>query len=113
MNKYFISLMEEFTMTKRDRIQHLLITHLREEGQGELKLPDGLIIEVGVIKEGKSGDIEKFDDYCWVIASQKNRTVSMDSYNLGLRYFDDNSKIVVEDETIDCDGQPIKVFSVV
>lgn len=100
-------------MTKKDKIQYLLISHLLEEGQIQLVLPDGLVLEVGVIKEGRDGDLEKRDDYCWLIASQRNRTVSIDSYNLGLRFSEDKSKMIVEDDTLDNEGNFVRVFNVV
>jgi len=100
-------------MTKKDKIQHLLITHLREEGHIELVLPDGIILEVGVTKEGRSGDLEKCDNYSWVIATQDDRTVSIDSYNLGLRFMKQDSRIVFEDSILDNSGHEIKVFDIV
>lgn len=84
-------------MTRKDKIQHLLITHLLEVGFIKLALPDGMQIELGILKEDKYGDLKKKDDYCWVIASQKEREVSIDSFNLGLRYNEEIGKMIVED----------------
>lgn len=100
-------------MTRRDRIQYLLISHLLEEGQIELKLPDGMILELGICKEDKYGKLKNVENYSWVIASQDERTIIMDSYNVGLRYRDENGKILMEDETVDENGRPLKIFSVV
>lgn len=99
-------------MTRKDKIQHLLISYLLEEGHIELKLPDGITLEVGLMKEGKDGTLEINDDYCWLIASQKNREVSIDSFNLAMRYQDGNGKIILEDSAVDEDGQKMRVFSI-
>lgn len=100
-------------MTRKDKIQCLLISHLLEEGQIELTLPDGLVLELGISKENKHGELHIKDNYAWVIASQKDRIISMDSYNLGLRFADTDNKIVLEDESVDENGQPLKILSVV
>jgi len=100
-------------MTKRDRIQHLLISHLLEEGQIAINLPNGFVLEVGVTKENKNGDLEKTDDYCWAIVSDKDRVISMDSFNLGLRFADDETKFIFEDSGIDTSGNLVKILDVV
>lgn len=99
-------------MTKKDRIQHLIITHLLDEGQIELALPNGMTIELGITKEGRSGNLEKFEDYCWVVASQEDRSVYIDRYNLGLKFSEENHKILVEDKEIDTNGYALKSYSV-
>lgn len=98
-------------MTRKDKIQYLLVSHLLEEGVIELKLPDGMVLELGVTKEGKDGTVNKSDDYCWVIASQKDREISIDSYNLAMRYKADEGKIILEDSEEDNDGQKVRIFS--
>lgn len=97
--------------SKISKIQYLLISHLLSEGSIELTLPDGMIVELGITQEGKNG-LEKCDDYCWVIASQDNRSVSIDSFNLGLRFSSDESKMVFEDELIDHEGFPVRTVNV-
>ena len=62
-------------MTRKDKIQHLLITHLLQEGEIELALPDGLRLELGITRENRHGDLEKCSDYCWLVASQQKRSV--------------------------------------
>lgn len=93
-------------MNKRDKIQHLLVTHLLEEGHIELTLPDGMTVEMGILKEGKDGHLHKFDDYSWVIASQKDRTISMDSFTFGVRYAEECGKVMVEESTENALGKP-------
>ena len=97
-------------MDRRDKIQHLLITHLLETGHIELALPDGMTVEMGIVKEGKSGKLEKVDDYSWIIASQKDRSISMNSYTFGVRYAESTGKMLIEESTEDQDGQPMKVL---
>jgi hypothetical protein len=98
---------------KNSKIQSLLITHLLDQGAIELVLPDGLVLELGITQESEDGSLKKCDDYCWVIASQKDRSVSIDSYNLGLRFSRENANILLEDEVLDQDGQPLCVVDVV
>jgi len=99
-------------MSKQTKIQELLIKHLMEKGHIELVLPDGFTLEVGIVQEGKNGALVKTDDYCWVVASQEDRTIAMDSYNLGLRFADENDNIIFEDSTVDHDGQPVRILNV-
>lgn len=98
-------------MDRKNKIQCLLITHLLEKGHIELTLPDGMVVELGIVKEGKSGELERTSDYSWVIATQKGRTVSMDSYNFGLRYSLDSGKMLIEEDVEDHNGDPVKVLS--
>jgi len=101
-------------MSRKDKIQHLLISHLLEEGNIQLALPDGMVVELGILKEDRYGDLAKVDNYCWMIASQRDREVSMDSYNLGLRFNENNGKIILEDEhEVMNDGQNFRSFSVI
>lgn len=97
----------------KDKIQSLLVRLLLEEGSVELTLPDGMVLEVGVTQESKKGDLEITPDYCWVVASQHDRAVSIDSYNLGLRYSQKQSKLICEQDAIDYNGDEIKLFNVV
>lgn len=99
-------------MTTKKKIQQLFVEHLLREGSVELALPNGMVLEVGVTQENKNGDLEITPDYCWVVASQKNRSVSIDRYNLGLRYSGDKD-IVCEHSTISADGTDIKILDVV
>lgn len=97
-------------MKSRDKIQHMLITHLIREGQINLQLPDGINLEVGITKDGKS-DLAINDDYCWVTASQGDRGAFLDSYGLEMRF--SNEAIVVEDELIDEGGNEIHFLDIV
>jgi uncharacterized protein YqkB len=100
-------------MKNKNKLQQLLISHLLKDGQVQLLLPDGMILDIGITQEDKNGDMVKSDDYCWLIATQKGRDVSMDSYNMGLRYIDDSKKIVFEDGTVDKDGMPYRIMDIV
>lgn len=99
-------------MTNRDKIQRLIVEHLLKEGALELALPNGMVLEVGVTQENKYGDLEITPDYCWVVASQRNRSVSIDTYNLGIRYSGDK-EIVCEHSIQSADGTNINVLDVV
>ena len=100
-------------MTRQDKIQHLLITHLMAEGSITLVLPDGLVVEMGIVKEGENGKLQKIDNYAWMIASQNDREVSIDSYNLGLRFKDNLGKIILEDSTESSNGKKMRCFNVI
>jgi hypothetical protein len=91
-------------MTKKDRLQHLLITYLLKEGQVEFTLPSGVKLELGITKENKHG-LQKTDDYCYVIASHDDRIMSMDDYNMGLQF--DRSRICFDD--IDAESHTVAV----
>lgn len=86
-------------MTRKDRIQHLLITHLLEDGEISLILPDGIVLEVGVTKETKHG-VEKCKDYCWVTATQDERATFLDQYNLSLQYTKQGIVLQSDDELL-------------
>ena len=100
-------------MKKQNKIQALLVQHLLKYGQIELKLPDGVVLEIGVTQEGKDGEIEIKDDYCWVIAGRENRSVSMDSFNMGLRFEDQNDIIVFDDRFVDANGEAVRRLDVI
>ena len=71
---------------KVSKIQSLLITHLTKYGTIQLNLPDNMVLEIGITAEKKDGAYEKIDDYCWVIAKKENKATCIDSYNLGIRF---------------------------
>ena len=100
-------------MTKRDRIQCLLINHLLKEGKITLVLPDGIILELGVTKEGANGRPEICTDYCWVTTTQDQRKMYMDCQNLSLQYADDGKTMVFEDDVVEENGEQYHVVDVV
>ena len=67
---------------KTNKIQALLINHLLKHGHIQLRLPDGVLLEIGITEENENGKIQKSDEYCWVIAKKENRAAVIDSYNL-------------------------------
>ena len=99
-------------MSKAQKIQQLLISHLLEQGHIELALPDGMKVELGILKE-KRGELCMADGYSWAIVSQKEREVSIDSFNFGLRYYPQNGKMIVEDSTEDQEGRPVQILTAV
>jgi len=100
-------------MSRKDKIQYLLVSHLLKEGHIQLTLPDGMVVELGTVMEDRYGQLTKTDNYCWIIASQKDREVSMDSYNLGLKYTDDNGKVILENDLESVNGRPIRTLNVI
>jgi|SRR5262252_4760716 len=98
---------------KTNKIQALLINHLNRHGHIELILPDGVVLEIGVNQENDKGDIIITDDYCWVVASRKDRSAILDAYNLGLRFASDSRTIVFEDRYIDQNGDEVRRLDVV
>lgn len=75
--------------SKAKRIQHLLVTHLMKCGQIQLRLPDGVILEIGITQEGKHGT-EITDDYCFVKASREKNFALLDTYNVQLQCASDD-----------------------
>jgi hypothetical protein len=84
-----------------------------KHGQIELILPDGMKVEIGVTQENKYGELKIKGDYCWVITSQHGRQTSIDAYNLGLKFADDEQALVLEDKFIDSNGEPTRRLDVV
>ena len=100
-------------MSKINKIQQLFISQLLKEGHVELTLPNQMHLEVGITQENKYGDLERTDDYCWVIASQEDRSVSIDAYNLGLRYASEREKMICEQDVVNAEGKMMRVLDVV
>ena len=98
---------------KKRKIQALIVEHLLKHGQLEILLPDGVKLEIGTTQENQNGKLVRKDDYCWVIASRDDRSTSLDAYNMGLRFSDDDKILVIEDKFIDQDGENIRRLDVV
>lgn len=98
--------------SKAKKIQALLTTHLLDCGSIELRLPDGVTLEIGICKEGKHGT-EICDDYCFVKASREGSTALLDTYNVGLQYPDRENTIICMDSSVDGDGRTIKRLEIV
>jgi len=101
--------MKKATVSK---VQRMFIELLMKEGALELALPNGMVLEVGITQENESGDLEITPNYCWIVASQKGRSISMDNYNLGIRYSGDK-EMVCEYSMTSEDGTNINVLDVV
>jgi hypothetical protein len=97
---------------KTNKIQALLINHLVKHGTIQLALPDNMILEIGITAETDSG-VEKIDDYCWVITKKEDRSTCIDSYNLGIRFNEEDKNIVLDDSFTDSDGMQVRQLSVV
>ncbi len=95
------------------KLQYLLITQLLKKGAVELILPDGVTLEIGITQEDKFGSLRKEDDYCYVVASREGKSVTLDSFNLGLQFEPEDHTIIYEDETIGADGQLVRTLDVV
>jgi hypothetical protein len=100
-------------MSKKNKIQSLLVTHLLQYGQISLKLPDGVTLEIGLTQEDEEGNLKIEEDYCWVIATRDDRSTSLDAYNMGLRFADDEKVFVFEDKFTDQNGEPVRRVDVV
>jgi hypothetical protein len=99
-------------MTK-NKIQASIVEHLLKHGQIELILPDGVTLEIGLTQENEDGKLKIQDDYCWVMASQGGRTACLDSYNMGLRFNDNDKTIVFEEKFVDQNGEQVRRLDVV
>jgi len=86
----------KFGMNKKDKIQYLIISHLMEYGSIKLNLPDNMQVEIGITQEGKHGrHIE--NNYCWIEASRDNKSVEIDSFNLGLNFRNNDGIVLIND----------------
>lgn len=84
-----------------------------KHGSLEIKLPDDVLIKIGVTQEDKKGVTKIKDDYCWVITSRDKRSIVMDSeYCMNLQ-FEDDSKLVVVDDKIFENGENYRRLEVV
>jgi hypothetical protein len=101
--------MKKATVSK---IQRMFVELLMKEGTLELALPNGMTLEIGVTQENELGDLEVVQDYCWIVASQKGRSISMDNYNLGIRYSGDK-EMVCEYSLLSDDGTNINILDLV
>ncbi len=100
-------------MNINGKLQTVLMSHLQRHGSVEIILPDGVILELGITQVGKDGEMTKADDYCWVIASRKDRQVALDKYNAGIRFADDDKAIVFEEHFEDASGRAVRRLDVV
>jgi len=98
---------------KTNRIQSLIINHLLKHGHIQLKLPDNVVLEIGITEEDENGRFKKSEDYCWVIAQKENRATCIDSYHLGIRFENEEKNIVLEDTFVDSEGISIRQLNVV
>jgi hypothetical protein len=100
-------------MPKINKVQHLLISQLREKGHIELLLPGNMTLQIGITQEDKEGKKIKTDNYCYVVVSRDRTTALLDSYNLGLEYEDDPNTMIYQDKVIGLDGESICRLDVV
>ena len=82
-------------MTSKDKIQHMLITHLLKEGDIDLALPNNMRLSVGITREGKDGYPVIQDQYCWISAAKGDRETFIDSYGLEMKF---SEGLVVHDD---------------
>jgi len=97
----------------KKKIQSMIVEHLMKHGHIQLLLPDNVTLEIGITQENQSGKFVKKDDYCWVMASQNDRTACIDSFNLGLRFADDKNILILEDSFLNQDGEQVRRLDVV
>lgn len=86
-------------MNSKDKIQHMLMTHLLKEGSIEIVLPQGMRLELGITRNTKHGE-RVCDNYCWLTASQDDKKISLDAYNLGLEFSNDRLVFGGEEEDV-------------
>lgn len=101
--------MKKFTGGK---VQQMFVDLLMRDGAVELALPNGVVLEVGITQENRYGELEKVSDYCWVVASHKHRSISIDKYNLGIRYTGDKN-MICEYSMQSADGVNINILDLV
>jgi hypothetical protein len=80
-------------MSKSSRIQSLIIKHLQKFGSLDIKLPDGMDLEIGITEQTKDGEV-KSKDYCWALIKRDDRTTSLDRYSLWCSFDHPTRKLV-------------------
>ena len=95
------------------KIQYLLVSHLLKNGSINLILPDGIELEIGIIQENSEGELVMEDKYCYVVATRDNKSILLDSYNLGLQFEDNDDTIIFEDKVLSEDGNVVRRLDVV
>lgn len=98
--------------SKAKKIQHLLTTHLLDNGTINLLLPDGVQLEIGIVKETKHGT-EISDDYCFVKASRDGSSTLLDTFKSELEFEDRESTIICVDSDIDKTGRKVKRVEII
>ena len=98
---------------KASKLQYLLIKQLLDKGSVELVLPDGIVLEIGIVQEDKYGQLKKANDYCYVVATRDNKSTLIDSYNLGLQFESEEDSIIFESQSIDENGHKMRMMEVV
>ena len=98
--------------SKAKKIQELLVKHLLDCGAIELRLPDGVSLEIDITRDGKHGT-EIVEDYCYVKASRYGTSTMIDTYNAGLQYNEDDKTLVCVDTSIDSQGRKVKTLEIV
>ena len=99
--------------SKQAKIQQMIVSHLRDHGTLDLILPDGIVLEIGIVHEDKRGNQVKTDNYCSLSAQRNGRKVILDSYNLGLSFPDKDDALVFEEKDFDSFGEPIRYLEVI
>ena len=98
---------------KKNKIQSLIVGHLLKHGQIDILLPDGVVLNIGLTQEDENGKMKIQDDYCWVVATHGSRSATIDSYNMGLRFADDEKTLIYEDSFVDETGEQVRQLEVI
>lgn len=96
-----------------NKIQSLVISHLQKYGILKILLPDNVELEIGTTQEDKYGHEVKSENYCYIIASKDNKATVFDSFNLGIRFSNDEDNCVLDDCFVDSEGNNIRQLNVV
>ena len=98
---------------KSNKIQSLLISYLLKHGSIQLNLPDNMKVEIGINQENRFGDEEPTEGYCYVIAAKEDRCTVLDSFNVGIRFADEEKALVFDDTFLDAAGCQMRQLNVV
>lgn len=96
-----------------NKIQALLINHLSKYGNLRLLLPDGIVLEIGTNQLAENGKLVNVENYCWIIASKEDKMAVLDSYNLGLRFRDEDKSIILDETVVNHEGEKVRKLDVV
>lgn len=100
-------------MNRQSKIQSMVVQHLIRHGTLDIVLPDGILLEIGIVTTDKDGNKVKSDDYCYVSAERGGRRTLLDSYNAGLTYQEDSESLLFEEQAISSSGEILRCVEVV
>ena len=81
-----------------------------------MRTPRGVIksaLRLLWLRSKERSTVLKSSEYCWALVSHQDRSVSLDTYNIGLKFNDKLKPIIMEDEYVDQDCELVRRIDIV